>query len=93
THKYRLLWGAFDSQAVDDGEANMARVTVPNYPPLTFPGGGTEFNAAGVRRIYFIDDSIMMDGDEVHRVEGHIGVANRPLIHLGWEDMGKGRVA
>jgi len=89
THKYRLLWGAFDSQAVADGEALMARVTVPGWPPLTFVGGGTIFNSVGIRRIWFVDDSIEMDGDSVHKVEGHIGVANQPLVHLCWEDMGK----
>ena len=92
THKYRLLWGAFDSQAVADGEALLGRVTVPNHPPLTFPGAGTIFNSVGIRRVYFIDDSIVMDGDAVHKVEGQIGIANQPLVHLGWEDMGKGRV-
>lgn len=90
-HWYRLLWGAFDSQAVADGEALMARVTVPNYPPLTFCGGGTLFNSVGIRRIWFLTDSICLSGDQVHKVEGQIGIANQPLVHLGWEDMGKGR--
>lgn len=91
-HKYRLLWAAMDAQAEADKEANLGRVTVPEYPPLTFPAGGSLFNAYGIRRVYFMDDSIMMDGDAVHKVEGHIGAACQPLIHLGWEDMGKGRV-
>jgi len=87
-HKYRLLWGAMDAQAGNDTEALIARVTVPGYPALMFPGAGGYYNEIGFRRIWFLNDSVMMRGDAVHKVEGHIGTACRPLIHLAWEDMG-----
>jgi len=88
-HLYRLLWGSFTAQAVNDTEALMARVTVQDQPALTFPGSGGFYNPLGARRIWFLTDSIMMKGDSVHKVEGHIGTACRPLCHLAWEDMGK----
>jgi hypothetical protein len=86
--KYRLLWGAFDAEAITDSEALMGRVTVPGYPPLTFCGSGGYFHPKGTRRIMFLNDSIMMRGDAVHKVECHIGTAMQGLVHLGWEDYG-----
>ena len=88
-HLYRLLWGSFTAQAMNDTEALMARVTVPGYPALTFPGSGGFYNPLGARRIWFLKDSITMKGDAVHKVEGHLGTTCRPLVHLAWEDMGK----
>ena len=88
-HMYRLLWAALDAQALVDKEANMGRVTVPGYPALTFPGAGSMFNSIGMRRIYFVTDSVMMRGDAVHKVEAHVGAACQPLAHIGWEDFGK----
>lgn len=84
---YRLLWGAMDAQALNDKEANLARVTVPGYPPLIFPGGGCYYGQRGARRIMFLTDSVVMKGNAVHKVEGHIGAACQPLIHLAWEEM------
>ena len=88
-HDYRLLWGAFDAQALADSEELMARVTVSNYPPLTFVGGGSYYNAIGARRIWFLTDSITLRGDAVHKVEGQVGTTSQGLVHLAWEDMGK----
>ena len=89
-HKYRLLWTASLSE---DAETNLIRVTTPGYPPLIAPACGAVVigNAAlgGARRVYFIDDSIMMRGDAIHHVEVHIGAVQQPVIYLGWEDMGK----
>jgi len=85
---YRLLWGSFDAQALTDTEALMARVTVDGYPPLIFCGAGSYYHPQGARRIMFLDDSIVMRGDAVHKVEGHIGAASQPTVNLGWEDIG-----
>jgi hypothetical protein len=85
---YRLLWASFDAQALTDTEALMGRVTVPGYPPLTWCGGGGYYHPKGARRILFYDDSVMMRGDSVHKVEAHIGAAMQGLVHLGWEDYG-----
>lgn len=86
--KYRLLWGSYDAQAITDTEALMARVTVDGYPPLTFCGAGGYYHPQGARRVMFLDDSIVLRGDAVHKVEGHIGAACQPTVNLGWEDIG-----
>ena len=92
-HVYRLLWGSFTAQAVNDTEALMARLTVPgfngvSYNPIIIPGSGGLYNPKGARRIMFLTDSVMMKGDSVHRVEMHVGTTCRPLVHLCWEDFG-----
>ena len=88
-HNYRLLWIQSTAQALADKEMNLVRVTVPGQPPLIVPGGGCCFGPPGtMRKIFFLDDSIMMRGDAVHKVEAHIGAACQPLVHIGWEDMG-----
>ena len=88
-HNYRLLWIQSTAEAISDKEMNLVRVTVPGFPPLIVPGGGCFFGPPGTsRKIWFLDDSVMMRGDAVHKVEGHIGAACQPLIHIGWEDMG-----
>lgn len=89
-HKYRLLW---IGSLAEDKEINLIRVTVPGFPPLIVPAcgavslGNATYGAA--RKVYFLDDSIELRGDKVHKVEGHIGAAHRPVIYIGWEDMGK----
>lgn len=88
-HMYRLLCVSMEAQAHSDTEANMARFTVDGWPALTIPGAGGHFSTVGMsRRVYFMDDSIMLKGDAVHKVEGHIGTACRPTIHAWWEDFG-----
>lgn len=86
--KYRLLWGSFDAQAITDTEALMARVSVDGYPPLVFCGAGAYWHPQGARRIMFLDDSIVLRGDSVHKVEGLIGATCQPQVHLAWEDIG-----
>ena len=88
-HLYRLLWGSFDAESVSNTEALIARVTVPGYPALMFPGAGGNYHPKGSRRIMFLDDSILLRGDTVHKVEGHIGTACQPTVNLAWQDMGK----
>lgn len=88
-HLYRLLWGALDAQAADDTEALAWKLEVSGYPALIGPGGGSYFNAKGFRRIWFLTDSVMMRGDEVHKVSALVGADCQPLVHLGWEDMGQ----
>lgn len=87
--RYRLLWGNFAPQATVDKEALAVRVTVPQYPPLMFPGQGSLYTKEGMgRRVWFLSDSIFMNGDDIHKVEGFIGAACQPLAHLCWEDVG-----
>ncbi len=89
-HLYRLL---YVSTVAEDKEVNLVRVTTKGYPPLIAPGCGAvslQSNAiGGARKVYFLDDSIMLRGDQTHKVEIHIGAAHQPLVFIGWEDMGK----
>ena len=88
-HKYRLLWIGSVSE---DKEINLVRVTTPGFPPLIAPACGAVVlqNASygASRKVYFLDDSIMLRGDKVHKVEVHIGAAQQPVVYIGWEDMG-----
>ena len=89
-HKYRLLW---IGSLAEDKEINLIRVTVPGFPPLIVPAcgavslGNSTYGAA--RKVYFLDDSIELRGDMAHKVECHIGAAHRPVVYIGWEDMGE----
>ena len=89
-HNYRLL---YISSVSEDDVTNLIRVTVPGFPPLIAPGCGgvVKQNATygGAMKVYFLDDSVTMRGDAVHKVEMHIGLAQQPVTYIGWEDMGK----
>lgn len=92
--RYRLLWGSFTPEATLDKEALMCRVTVPDYPSLLIPGMGSIYAKKGMgRRVWFMDDSIYLNGDAIHKVESLVGAACQPLAHLCWEDVGPKRVA